>query len=53
MPGKYKLIPEIALGQMNWTTKVIVAEKSVPKIALHSHTKYQNMTLIDPLVDSL
>ncbi|KAL5547897.1 hypothetical protein UlMin_003128 [Ulmus minor] len=48
MAGKYKLIPDIALGQMNWTAKVIVAKKLVPKTTLHSPTKYQNMTVIDP-----
>ncbi|XP_060958284.1 replication protein A 70 kDa DNA-binding subunit C-like [Cannabis sativa] len=48
MAELYKLIPEISLGEMNWTAKVIVVEKSNTKTAIHSPTKYMNMTLIDP-----
>ncbi|KAL2522471.1 Uncharacterized protein Fot_26394 [Forsythia ovata] len=47
MAGNYKLISQISPGQTNWTAKVVVAEKSVPKIGQHSLTKYQNIVLID------
>ena len=53
MAEKFKLISEITPGQTNWTVKVIVAEKSIPRIAMHSPTKYQNMLLIDPKVNFL
>ena len=53
MAEKYKLISEITPGQTNWTAKVIVTEKSIPRIAMHSPTKYQNMLLIDTKVNFL
>ncbi|KAL2546529.1 Replication factor-A C terminal domain-containing protein [Forsythia ovata] len=52
MITQHKLISEISPGQYNWTAKVIVAEKSSPKIAHSSPTKYLHLWLIDPSMDA-
>ncbi|KAL2461333.1 NADPH--Cytochrome [Abeliophyllum distichum] len=48
MEDKYKLIPDVSPTDTNWTTKVIVVEKSPTRTAQYSPTKYQNITLMDP-----
>ena len=50
MATKNKLITEIVAFQTNWTTKVVVAKKTIPKSSQRNPVKYQNLTHIDPHV---
>ncbi|PON84530.1 hypothetical protein TorRG33x02_197330 [Trema orientale] len=43
---KYKLIPEVAKDVTDWTVKIIVAEKAMPRASLRSPTKQQDVLAV-------
>jgi len=53
MATHYKLIPQIAISETNWSAKVIITGKQPPKTARHSTTKYQTILLMDLEVHKL
>lgn len=50
MDQKFSLITDISPGQRNWTSKVVVAEKTPPKLSQNGQTRYQHMILMDEKV---
>lgn len=48
MPRHLKKIGEISPESKNWTIKVVVVEKGIPKVSWHRGKKYQNLILKDP-----
>ena len=46
------LVTEVGKDETSWTSKVTVAEKTVPRTAARSPTKHQTLILIDSEVYS-
>ncbi|KAL2489926.1 Metallophos domain-containing protein [Forsythia ovata] len=47
MADGYKFISDIGIGQRQWTSKVVVAGKCVPKTSHDKRLRYQTLILID------
>ena len=47
MDQQIKLIKDINIGDTNWTSKVVVLEKGMPRDAKNSPTKYQIIIFAD------
>lgn len=53
MATHYKLIPQIAISETNWSAKVVITGKQSPKTARNSSTRYQTVLLMDLEVHKL
>ena len=47
MAREVKMIKDIFSSTRGWTAKVLVIEKSIPRIACHSSNRYQKLILTD------